>query len=94
MHEPLLQVCAGVLFVQFVEFVQVPPLHVCTVLPEHWTWPGEHEPLHEPLEQVELMHAVVIPHCPVVGSHCCTPLPLQRVCPGAHIPVHTPPRHV
>jgi hypothetical protein len=46
------------------------------------------------LEHVELVHAVVVPHCPVVGSHCWTPLPLHRVWFGAHVPVHKPPRHV
>jgi len=60
MHMPLLQVWLVV--VQLVELVQVPPLHVWMVLPEHCTEPGEQDPVHWPMEHVELVHGVVIPH--------------------------------
>jgi hypothetical protein len=60
MQEPPLHVWLCV--VQFVEFAHVPLLHVCTVLPEHWVIPGEHEPVHWPIEHVEFVQGVVIPH--------------------------------
>jgi hypothetical protein len=44
MHMPLLQVWLVV--VQLVELVQMPPLHVWMVFPEHCTEPGEHDPVH------------------------------------------------
>jgi hypothetical protein len=46
--------------------------------------------VHTPLTQVELVHAVVVPHMPFVPQ-ICTPLPEHAFAPGLHVPVHSAP---
>src|SRR6202035_1402611 len=69
-------------------------LHVCTPLPEHWTWPGLQA------TQTPARHAGVVPvqatappQLPL-ESHVSTPLPWHRVFPMTHEPTHMPAEHV
>ena len=61
-------------------------------MPEHWTAPGTHTPVHPPLTQAEFAHADGLPHCPL-DWHVCTPLPEHCVAPGVHTPVQEPFTH-
>jgi hypothetical protein len=62
-------------------------------LPEHCVALGTHTPVHAPLTQAELIHAVAALHAPFVW-HVSTPLPLHVVWPWAHTPLQAPETHV
>jgi hypothetical protein len=62
----------------------MPPLHVCTPLPEHCVSPLVHDPVHTPPEQVPLAHATGLPTWPH-ASHVATPPEAHCVCPGVHV---------
>ena len=65
-------------------------MQVSTPLPEHVVWPGAHEPVHEPLTHVWLLHAVPTVQVPVELHVSGWLLPEQFTCPGAHEPEQTP----
>ncbi len=62
---------------------------VCTLLPEHCTAPGLHEPVQTPETHAEPVQADVLPHCPFAWQ-VCTPLPEHCTAPGVHTPVQAP----
>jgi hypothetical protein len=61
-------------------------------LPEHWTAPGVHTPVHAPLTHAELVHGAAVPQVPF-DWHVCTPLPEHWVAPGVQTPVQEPLTH-
>jgi hypothetical protein len=58
---------------------------VWTPLPEHWVEPGAHEPVHWPLLQRVLAHALVAPKLPV-AVQVWTPPETHWVAPGVQVP--------
>jgi hypothetical protein len=71
----------------------VPFTHDSTAaLPEHSVSPAEHEPMHDPIMQVEAEQGTAVPNAPLVVQ-VCTPLFMHCVLPGAHAPVHIPWTH-
>jgi hypothetical protein len=59
--------------------------HVCTLLPEHWAFPGVQGPVHWPAwhDTLQATAAPQVPSTPQV----CTPVPWHWVDPGAQMPV-------
>ena len=88
MHAPFTQAW----FVHATGVPHDPPLHVCTLLPEHCVVPAVHVPVHTPLTHVCPLQLTAVPHGPA-ELHVCTPLPEHWTAPGVHTPVQAPLTH-
>jgi hypothetical protein len=88
-HEPLMQV----MLEQPTGEVNPPSApHVSMPLFWHSTWLGAQTPVHLPVDcsQVWLLHAVGVPHCPLLPQACVL-LPEHPNVPGVHEPLHCAP---
>jgi hypothetical protein len=91
-HEAVPEPCTQVLPEQATGMPQLPPVHCCTPLPEHWLVPAEQDPEHAPLMQVPVEQGTPVPHWPFVVHVCTPPDESHCVWPGVHTP-HDPPEH-